>query len=270
MEMWSRPSYPYVSRAAVDEGEWWRHLAALVDERVRHAIARYHEAQAAVRPVEPAGLREVRDAVRELQQEHVRLEQQMELLVERYEQLDARFTDVLAARSADAAQPGVATARHVEHQQIADRYRTFMDQDVVNAARAAVVPTRRRRRDALAEQEVLAGHLAQISEALFAGTCIDLERLQQVLAAAPPIWLAQLAATGTELRERAGGSDPRGHWDFGYTPDAPVDLSRQLVWGTYSPGAGTAFVVTPAYVVGDRVYVPQRVATVEHLHRSGR
>lgn len=223
-------------------------------------------------------LAELRDAVLQMRQlcgglevaavrlegEIARLSQEVAAVTEEHDDLDARFTQVLAARAAPPEANTTATARHVEHQEIAGRYRTFVDQEMTSAARAAVWPAKRRRgRSAATDAELLGERLAELCEAIFGGVEIDQERLRSLLVDAPD-WPVRLATTGAELRWRAGSGSPEGSWSFAAQPGQPVNQEFQRVWADFRPDAPLSRVVAPAYIVGGRVFEPQRVTTHGH------
>ncbi len=216
-------------------------------------------------------LREVQESLVRLEQRHgvldataVRLEaeiarigQETAVLADEYDELDGRFTQVLANRTPQAIG---ASPRHVEHQEIAERFRTFVDQELTSAARAAAWPKRRRGRGGATDTELLAERLAELCEAMFAGPGVDEERLRTVLADAPD-WLVRLATTGGELRWRARAAAPEGAWSFSAHPGQPINPGYQRAWGDCDPATPVARVIVPAYLVGDRVFEPQRVTT---------
>ncbi|WP_432967573.1 hypothetical protein [Dactylosporangium sp. CA-233914] len=192
-----------------------------------------------------------------------RLSQEIAALSEEHDDLDGRFTQVLAART-PSAPGGAATARHVEHQEIAERFRTFVDQELTSAARAAVLAKKRRGlRRSEPDHDQIAERLAELCQAMFAGPDIDEARLRGLLEDAPD-WPVRVATTGAELRWRARAASPEGSWNFDAEPGRPADAQSQRVWGECRPEGNVAGVVVPAYVVAGRVYEPQRVTTHSH------
>jgi hypothetical protein len=188
-----------------------------------------------------------------------RLEQELAAVGQQHDELDARFTKVLSAQ-AEAGATG-ASSRHVQHQEIADRYRTFVHQELTSAARAATAGHRRRRAD---DAESQAREAGKLSRAVFGGAEIDQRALGAVLAAAPE-WATRLAVLGTELRMLAAAALPEGTWDFELRHRAALDQATQRPWGDYAPDAPPDFVVAPAYLADNLVFEPQRVATERHL-----
>ncbi|MEU7874370.1 hypothetical protein [Dactylosporangium sp. NPDC049140] len=252
------------------------HWLLSLRQTTEHHGARLTELGQSVKQV-AASLREVQEAVARLEirrdgadgataaleAEINRLSLEIAALTEEHDDLDGRFTQVLAAR-ATAAPGAAATARHVEHQEIAERFRTFIDQEMTSAARAAVLAKRRRAlRRPEPDQEQIAERLAELCRAMFGGPDIDEARLRGLLEEAPD-WPVRLAATGAELRWRARAASPEGTWDFEAKPGQPADAQSQRVWGEYRPDGNVAGVVAPAYVVAGRVYEPQRVTTHSH------
>lgn len=177
-----------------------------------------------------------------------------------HDELDARFTKVLAAQAERSV--GGGNGRHVEHQQIAEKYRTFVDQELTSAARAANTSARKRFRSGDG-RELRAETLAVLSRALFADQEIDEQALAEVLKDQLE-WAMRLAILGTELRTQAAASAPVGAWNFDFEPHAPLDPQTQRPWGDHAADDPVGFVVAPSYVVEDRVFETQLVTTERH------
>jgi hypothetical protein len=189
--------------------------------------------------------------------EHLgRLDHELTAVYQQHDELDARFTKVLAAQ-AGVGTAG-ASARHIEHQEIADRYRTFVDQELTSAGRVVSESRRRKRTD-----DGYAHDVRELSVALFAGAEIE-QRLLGDLLKSRPEWATRLAVGGTELRMLAGAALPEGSWDFEIRQRGTLDPATQRPWADYAPDAPLDFVVAPAYLVGNRVFERQRVATERH------
>jgi hypothetical protein len=192
--------------------------------------------------------------------EHLtRLDHELGVVLQQNDELDARFTKVLAMQT--TAGSAGASARHVEHHEIADRYRTFVDQELTSAAR--VVGAGRRQKPTV---EGHAHDMGELSLAVFAGVEID-QRLLADLLKKEPSWATRLAVGATELRMLAAAALPVGTWSFDLHPRTALDPATQRPWGDYAPDTPLDFVVAPAYVVDNKVFEPQRVATERQRKR---
>ena len=172
------------------------------------------------------------------------------------QELDRRFTEMLAERY-QREQPDTLGKDDLEQYELTDKIETlFLDIDLAyrNACQARGV------QQDIAER---AKALFEIANELFGPGRPDLSWLAREFAGKQGMRVLedfQMRALG--IRQRADQLDRSHSFKFNPPPDQKVlDKNLQKAWARCDPDGEVAFVVTPAYVVGQRVYVRQQVFT---------
>jgi hypothetical protein len=153
----------------------------------------------------------------------------------------------------------VATEDSREHYRINDEFITLRDQTIHAAAQQIVNRGQSGRRD----RNSVANAISKLCLALFDGPGPDRDALLEHLAdvSGGPERAEHLYAKAEQLHAAANRAGD-GRWDF-ETADV-LDSTRQEPWLDSPPDGQIHFVVTPAYVAGQRIYSKQQVWTIEH------
>ncbi|MFI8515339.1 hypothetical protein ACIGHB_29845 [Streptomyces sp. NPDC085460] len=200
------------------------------------------------------------DLVNGLSRRLTLLERDYKLLHKEHERLQTRVAE-LESHLAPAAPPCPQQPRQGNnvHHLIAREFVVLVEQRVQSLARAAS------RNPSQDSPEELHHRIGAVCRALFGQ---DAPRTETVLAALHRSPLDRLAPTaarlcerGLELRHQAETSGLPTAWDFEFATGTPLDDTWQEPWlgcVNHLPGL---FVVAPAYLVAEQVYVRQRLHT---------
>ncbi|MFJ8933785.1 hypothetical protein ACIRLA_45200 [Streptomyces sp. NPDC102364] len=155
-------------------------------------------------------------------------------------------------------------ARHGEHQTLARRFRTLIEQDFVTFARRFAD-----RCDHVLDwpaAERSARLIGILSERLFARSLPSKQHLVRQLRLADHAGHAEAAIADlynrcTDLAARIHEAGLHHSWDFTATIGDHVDPARQDAWPRCDSRAPISFVMAPAYLVDGHIYSPQIVYT---------
>ncbi|MDO0912931.1 hypothetical protein QQM39_19390 [Streptomyces sp. DT2A-34] len=191
-------------------------------------------------------------------------EQQHAQMRRSIERLERQVGILLAARL--EGRDDLAAAPHGDHQVLARRFRTLIEQNFLTFARRYASRCDRVLDRPATEQT--ARLISLLSRQLFTEaqplpTVQDTIRLLHL-----PEHDGHIEAAITALREhcadlatriRHAGLDHA--WDFTASSGTPADPTRQDVWAACDARAPVSFIVSPAYLVSGRMYCPQLVFT---------
>jgi hypothetical protein len=178
------------------------------------------------------------------------------------DRLERQVGVLLAARL--EGRNDLAAAPHGDHQILARRFRTLIEQNFLTFARRYA-----RRCDRVLDRpaaEQTARLISLLSRQLFTGTLptsrdtirsLRLPEHDGHVEAAITVLRGHCADLATDI-QRVGLDHA---WDFTAFSGTPVDPTRQDVWATCDARAPVSFVMSPAYLVNGRMYCPQLVFT---------
>ena len=172
-------------------------------------------------------------------------------------ELDGKFTKILEERF-KLAEPNTLTFEFQPHKDLGDALKSLIL--AIDHALCEIYCRHRKTGPSdLERANSLAGFLGTLLGAA------DPSRIYQDLAQhrldkADRQRVDPLLEQAIDLRRQAAELDPAHVFDFGFAP-GPVDPSRQRAWQHCDPEGEVRFVVSPAYVVGGRVFLPQEVFT---------
>lgn len=201
-------------------------------------------------------LRSVADAVS-------RIDGRLSTLEQHYQHLNRRFTEILAQRHSES---GGGTGNSVlRHQELAEKFRFLLEQDVLRFVAEGV-----REYDRRAREQARAAMTRDVCRALFLGAD---PRPGDIWQAHPhsqtrshpgrPLedFIEGLAESARALRREIAELPGEQLWDFEFAPGESLDKSRQQVWRGSPPDLPVRDVIVPGYVLGERVLVLQQVLT---------
>ncbi|MGW1607451.1 hypothetical protein [Streptomyces eurythermus] len=179
------------------------------------------------------------------------------------ERLERRLAAALAAFARQ--QPGMASDEHANHQRIAHDFTVLVEHRLYALARAAVgtstlhVPSHAGAApdlwflgvvtSALFQQRPHPDSLRGALQLDRAGTYTLASRIEYAYTRALELW-DQASATGLDFA-----------WNFTVAAGELLDTSRQEPWPSRPADLPAQFLVSPAYLVENRVYVRQRLYT---------
>lgn len=180
----------------------------------------------------------------------------------RLDRLERQLGVLMAARTAERNDlPG---AEHGKHQALARRYRTLVEQRLLNFARRYAERCSR----VMDHPEPERGYrlMGLLSQQLFTN---DLKSSREILRHLHfPESDGHIESTLTTLRGHCSELAAEIHraglqhsWDMECTLGVALDPARQEQWPSCDPGAPVQFVVAPAYVVHGRPFCRQYVYT---------
>jgi hypothetical protein len=182
-------------------------------------------------------------------------------------ELDGKYTKILEERF-KLAEPNTLTFEFQPHKDLADALKGLIL--AIDLVLCEIYYRDRKTSQTAVER---ADSLARFLRTLLPGTA-DPSRIYQDLAQhrldkADRRRIDPLLEQALDLRRLATELDPTHVFDFEFAP-GPVDSSRQRAWQHCDPEGEVRFVVSPAYVVGERVFLPQEVFTGPPLgeHRA--
>jgi hypothetical protein len=176
-------------------------------------------------------------------------------LLQGYQDHEERLANLSQQRTAERVTGGT----YVVHQEIAQRYRNLVSQDLLDIAASLG------NRGPLFEAETRSA----LAYALFHPELVRQER-EQVYAWLWHNWklkirhdrFCTLWDMAANIRAEADKSGHSHAWDFDFAQNSAVDSSRQDIYEGCRPGDPVIFLVAPAYIVeGNKVYVKQLVFT---------
>ncbi|MFD9062111.1 hypothetical protein ACFVZ3_11375 [Kitasatospora purpeofusca] len=189
---------------------------------------------------------------------------QCDVLQKRNEKLDSKLCSLLAARTRERTD--IASEGHTSHQAISSDYRDLVEQRIQVFARTYVggstVPFGREVPERLPRFiSLLCWHLFGVEEAERGPSevlaCLGLSpndgravRALRSLLAARDDLMSRIRAVGLPFR-----------WGFELQEGALLDEDRQVPWASSDGADPGRFVVAPAYLVRDQVFVRQYVHT---------
>lgn len=180
----------------------------------------------------------------------------------RLDRLERQLGALMAARTAERDDlPG---AEHGEHQALARRYRTLVEQRLLNFARRYA-----ERCDRVmdhSERERCYRLMGLLSQQLFTD---DLKSSREIVRRLHlPEGDGHIESALTTLRGHCSELAAEIHraglhhsWDMQCKPGVALDPARQEQWPSCDQGAPVLFVVAPAYIVNGRSYCLQYVYT---------
>ncbi|WP_406337650.1 hypothetical protein [Streptomyces sp. NBC_00649] len=189
-------------------------------------------------------------------------EQQHTEMKRRLDRLERQLSVLLASRLEQRSDlPG---ARHGDHQTLARRFRTLIEQDFVTFARRFAD-----RCDRVLDRptpERSARLIGILSERLFARNLPSKQQLVRHLRLADHAGHAEAAIADlyercTDLAARIDRAGLHHTWDFASTIGEHADPARHDVWPRCDSRAPISFVMAPAYLVDGHIYSPQIVYT---------
>lgn len=192
-----------------------------------------------------------------------RIDGRLSTLEQHYQHLNRRFTEILAQRHSEAG--GSSNNAVLRHQELAEKFRFLMEQDVLRFVAEGVREYDRRAREA-----ARAAMTREVCRALFLGSD---PRPADVWQAHPHSrmrshpgrqledFIEGLAESARALRREIAELPGEQLWDFEFVPGESLDKSRQQVWRGSQPDLPVRDVIVPGYVLGERVLVLQQVLT---------
>ncbi|WP_128802547.1 MULTISPECIES: hypothetical protein [unclassified Streptomyces] len=189
-------------------------------------------------------------------------EQEHGQLRRRLDRLERQLGVLMAARTEERDDlPG---AKHGEHQALARRYRTLVEQSLLNFARRYAERCDR----VMDHPERERGYrlMGLLSEQLFTD---DLQSSREMVRRLHlpegdghiENALTTLRGHCSELAVEIHRAGLHHSWDMECTPGAALDPARQEQWPSCDEGTPVLFVMAPAYVVNGRAYCLQYVYT---------
>jgi hypothetical protein len=238
----------------VEQSDLWR-LGEEIGNVLRGAVHSIAHAQRSLneRFDEQAGRLEVVEAGT------ADVDRRLAALEEAMTRLDGRLSELLGERTRQRAD--LATADLAVHNQIAQKFQGFVDHQLQALARERARALRSRRRSEAELVPELIGHLCWV---LFGGQAVDAAAAYELLEARPrgaddPV--ADICSAADALRMEAAATGHPHRWEFSFHAGTQLDPNRQTPWASCSPSRPVHFVVSPAYLVGDRLFSLQRVFT---------
>jgi hypothetical protein len=191
----------------------------------------------------------------QLADENVALRQSLEDAREQLRTTEARLSALLAERT--RARTDTATMDSFAHSEIAQEFRSLADQDLYHLARLnssarGCSPTH------------VPHTIASLCRALFGPHPVSEHRVRDELRYGSPVpddRIDRICAQARRLRKRATDTGREHRWEFAIRNGAALDSNRQQAWSTCDPDQPVQFLVTPGYIVENRVYGLQQVFT---------
>ncbi|GLZ78689.1 hypothetical protein Afil01_34960 [Actinorhabdospora filicis] len=192
-----------------------------------------------------------------------RIDGRLSTLEQHYQHLNRRFTEILAQRHSESG--GSANNAVLRHQELAEKFRFLMEQDVLRFVAEGV-----REYDRRAREQARAAMTREVCRALFLGAD---PRPADIWQAHPHSrdrnhpgrqledFIEALAEAARSLRREIAELPGEQLWDFEFAPGETIDKARQQVWRGSPPDLPVRDVIVPGYVLGDRVLVLQQVLT---------
>ncbi|MFD5160534.1 hypothetical protein ACFWMJ_21085 [Streptomyces hawaiiensis] len=175
--------------------------------------------------------------------------------------LEARLNAYMASQT--RSRGDVASNAHAAQETIAQEVRQFIEQRLQNVARNRLVHA-----DGLSHhphRQQLPRLLGALCSLLFERRSPDFHQLRTLLNVpeyGPAFETAkELYSKVCEFQARSRATDMRCEWIFEFSYGVPLNPDRQEAWPSCDPGQPVLFVVAPAYIVDDQVYMLQRVFT---------
>jgi hypothetical protein len=180
----------------------------------------------------------------------------------RLDRLERQLGSVMAARTDE--RDDLSGAEHGKHQALARRYRTLIEQRLLNFARRYAA--RCSRVMDYPERERDYRLMGLLSELLFTDDLKSSREMARCLHLPEgdshiENGLAALRGHCSDLAAEIHRAGLHHRWDTAYTPGVALDPARQEQWPSCDERAPVLFVMAPAYVVGGRPYCLQYVYT---------
>ncbi|MFG2370473.1 hypothetical protein ACGFY9_03210 [Streptomyces sp. NPDC048504] len=232
------------------------------DEQARNSLAPPSARRATYDAFPEGPLEQALRRIGQLEQAVKAGEQQHTQMRRSIERLERQLGVLLAARL--EGRDDLAAAPHGDHQTLARKFRTLIEQNFLTFARRYSSRCDRvLDRPATEQTARLISLLSQqfFTDALPASR--DTIRFLRL-----PEGDGHIETAITTLRGHCSDLATRIHragldhaWDFAAPSGAPADPTRQDVWTTCDARAPVGFVMSPAYLVNGRIYCPQLVFT---------
>jgi hypothetical protein len=199
----------------------------------------------------------IRSECEDLRCRHDALAGQVTALHATFSRLDEGLALCLSQLSEQVSAP--RSDEYIEQSVLSERYRTFVEQRVVQAAIRYTKTARTRRYSS----ETAARFAAKVCAILFRANALRLDDLL-ALGVGGAEWTAsarKLYSGAEDFHREAARIRLPFYWDFYLRPGQPLEENWQTPWTGCDPEWPARFVVSPAYVVADRVTAPQIVFT---------
>ncbi|MFK0141337.1 hypothetical protein [Streptomyces murinus] len=204
------------------------------------------------------------DRVEQLERTAKAAEREHGELRRRLARLERQLGALLAARTEQ--RDDLAGVEHSDHQDIARRFRTLIEQRFQNFARRYAdksVHTMDR-----PERERVTRLISLLSTQVFTDAIPLSPGIRRELGLPEEGGhieqaIANVRRDGCDLAERIHRAGLSHRWDFEHRAGVPLDPARQEAWPSCDSQAPVRFVISPAYVVNGVVYCPQYVYTGE-------
>lgn len=195
----------------------------------------------------------------ELERDHNTLQRQYGEQQQRLTRLEQRLDAFMAAQTRERTD--LASNAHGAHHVIAQDYQAYVEQRVQNLARAAAkTPTQTP--EGFPPALWLIGQLCRV---LFGSAAPELSMVLEALGLRRLDSLAPQATRVCEaahqLRRRAEATGLPYQWDFEHVAGQRLDEEWQEPWPSCDANQPGQFVISPAYIVAERVFSLQRLYT---------